>query len=190
MTTQEKQEMNNANEKRSGWKHKLVHELIAYWLNVLYLTIFFSVFTSYRRLLMAHYDISYTEWGISLIKALILAKVILIVDLLRISHSLEDRPLIVPTLYKTFIFSLFVALFAIMESAIRGFLQGKGLGGALDHLLSQGTSEFLSRCLVAFCAFIPYFAFKEIGRVLGKGELGELFFRKNRPGKVVWMDEK
>jgi len=186
MTSQE----HNANEKKNGWKHKIVHELVAYWVNVLYLTLFFSVFTSYRRLLMAHYDIGYAEWGISLIKALVLAKVILIVDLLRITHSLEDRPLIVPTLYKTFVFSLFVALFAVVESAIRGFLQGKGLEGALDHLLSQGTSEFLSRCLVAFCAFIPYFAFKELGRVLGKGKLGELFFRKNRSGKVVWINEE
>jgi hypothetical protein len=145
MTSKEKG-MNNANDKKKAWKHKLVHELIAYWLNVLYLTLFFSMFTSYRRLLMAHYDISYTEWGISLIKALILAKVILIVDLMRISHNLENRPLIVPTLYKTFFFSLFVALFAVLESAIRGFLEGKGLGGALDHLLRHGTSEFLSRC--------------------------------------------
>jgi len=182
--------MNNKNEKKNGWKHKIIHELVAYWVNVLYLTVFFSMFTSYRRLILAHYDISYAEWGISLIKALILAKVILIVDLLRISHSLEDRPLIVPTLYKTFAFSLCVALFAVVESAIRGFLQGKGLEGALDHLLSQGTNEFFARCLVAFCAFIPYFAFKELGRVLGKGKLGEFFFRKNRSGKVVWIDKE
>ncbi len=184
MTSQEK-ETNNANENRSGWKHKLVHELIAYWLNVLYLAVFFSVFTSYKRIILANYEISYAEWGISLIKALILAKVILIVDLLRMSHSLEDRPLIVPTLYKTFIFSLWVALFAVVESAIRGFLQGKGLEGALDHMLSEGTDEFLARSIVAFCAFIPYFAFKELGRVLGKGKLGELFFQKRTLGDVV-----
>jgi hypothetical protein len=145
------------------------------------------VFTSYRRIILAHYEISYAEWGISLIKALILAKVILIVDLLPISHRLEDKPLIIPTLYKTFTFSLWVALFALVESAIRGFLQGKGLAGALDHLLSEGAYEFFARCLVAFCAFIPYFAFKELGRELGKGKLGELFFRKKRSGKMVWV---
>ncbi len=177
--------MNNTNEKGSGWKHKLVHELIAYWLNVLYLAVFFSVFTSYKRIILSGYEISYAEWGISLFKALILAKVILIVDMLRMSHSLEDKPLIVPTLYKTFAFSLWVALFAVVESAIRGFLQGKGLEGALDHLLSDGTNEFLARCVVAFCAFIPYFAFKELGRVLGKGKLGELFFQRRTIGEDV-----
>ncbi|HUL38413.1 MAG TPA: hypothetical protein VLW47_12060 [Thermodesulfobacteriota bacterium] len=71
-----------------------------------------------------------------------------------------------------------IALFAAVESAIRGFLHGKGLDGALDHLLSEGTHEFFAKCLVVFFAFIPFFAFKELGRVLGKGKIWQLFFRK------------
>ncbi len=33
--------MSNADKKKSGWKHEVFHEMIEYWLNVLYLTIFF-----------------------------------------------------------------------------------------------------------------------------------------------------
>jgi hypothetical protein len=170
--------MSNTNGKKSSLKDKLVHEMIAYWINVLYLTTFFSVFTSYRRLILAHYYISYTSWGISLIKALVLAKVIMIGDLFHFGRNLENKPLIFPTLFKTFMFTLWVVLFAVVESAIRGFLHGKGLNGALDHLLSDGTHEFFAKCLVVFFAFIPYFAFKELGRVLGKGKIWQLFFRK------------
>ena len=71
-----------------------------------------------------------------------------------------------------------MALFALVESSIRGFLHGKGLAGALDHLLSEGTHEFFAKCLVVFVAFIPFFAFKELGRVFGKGIIWGLFFRK------------
>jgi hypothetical protein len=70
--------MSSANEKKRGWKHKLVDEMIEYWLNVLYLAIFFAVFTNYRRIILAHYGISYYNYGISVIKALILAKVIMV----------------------------------------------------------------------------------------------------------------
>jgi len=172
--------MSNANKKKTGWRHKLLHEMIEYWINVLYLAIFFSVFTSYRRIILAHYQISYANWGISLIKALVLAKVIMAGGLFQFGRSLEDKPLIFPTLFKTFSFTLWVALFVVVESAIRGFLHGKGLAGALDHLLSEGTHEFFAKCLVVFFAFIPFFAFKELGRMLGKGKIWELFFQRKK----------
>jgi hypothetical protein len=98
--------------------------------------------------------------------------------------------LIVPTLYKTVAFTLWVALFAVVESAVRGFLQGKGLAGALDHLLSEGKHEFFAKCLVVFIAFIPFFAFKELGRVLGKGKLGELFFRRKPLTEAAPVDTR
>jgi len=175
--------MNKSNEKKGGWKRKLLHEMTEYWLNVLYLAIFFTVFTSYRRLLMAHYNISYTNYGISLIKALVGAKIIMLGSLLRFGRGLENKPLIFPTLFKTFAFTLWVLLFTVVESAIRGFLQGKGLEGALDHLLREGTHEFYAKCLVVFVAFIPYFAVRELGRVLGRGKLRELFFGR-RPAAL------
>ena len=166
------------NVEKAGWKDKLFLEMTAYWINVMYLTILFAVFTSYRRLILANYDISYSNWGISLIKALVLAKVIMVGSLFHFGRSLENKPLIFLTLYKSVMFTLWVALFALVESAIRGFLHGKGLAGASDHLLSEGTHEFFAKCLVVFVAFIPFFAFKELGRVLGKGKIWGLFFRK------------
>jgi hypothetical protein len=170
--------MNKMNEEKAGWKHKLFLEMTAYWINVVYLTILFSVFTSYRRLILANYDISYSNWGISLIKALVLAKVITVGSLFHFDRSLENKPLIFSTLFKSIMFTFWVVLFALVESAIRGFLHGNGLVGALDHLLSEGTDEFYAKCLVVFVAFIPFFAFKELGRVLGKGKIWGLFFRR------------
>ena len=173
--------MTKTNMEKEGWKHKLFLEMTAYWINVAYLTLLFAVFTSYRRLILAHYDISYSSWGISLIKALVLAKVIMVGSLFHFDRVLENKPMILPTLLKSFLFTFWVGLFALVESAIRGFLHGKGLAGALDHLLSEGTHEFFAKCLVVFVAFIPFFAFKELGRVLGKGIIWGLFFRKG-PG--------
>ena len=166
------------NKKKTGWKHKLFLEMTAYWINVVYLTISFAVFTSYRRLILAHYDITYSNRGISLIKALVLAKVIMVGSLFRFDRSLENKPLIFATLFKSVMFTIWVALFALVESTLRGFLHGKGLAGALDHLLSEGTNEFYSKCLVVFVAFIPFFAFRELARVLGKGIIWGWFFRK------------
>ena len=80
--------MTKPNEKKRGWKEKLFLEMVAYWINVVYLTILFAVFTSYRRLILANYDISYSNWGISLIKAMVLAKVIMVGSVFKFGRSL------------------------------------------------------------------------------------------------------
>ena len=166
------------NEKQVNWKRRLFLEFTTYWINVLYLTILFSVFTSYKRLILANYSIGYSNWGISFIKALILAKVVMIGGLVHLGRRLETKPLIIPTFFQSALFTGWVMLFAVAESAIRGILDGKGLAGALDHLLAEGTNEFYAKCLLVFVAFIPFFAFKELSRVVGKGIIWGLFFRK------------
>jgi hypothetical protein len=170
--------MSNTSDNKKGLKEKIVLEMIAYWINVLYLALVFTAFTSYKRLILANYYISYSNWGISLIKAMVLAKVIMVGGIFHFGRGLDNKPLILPTLYKTFAFTLWVVFFAVVESAIRGFLHGKGMEGVLDHLLNEGIHEFFAKCLVVFSAFIPFFAAKELGRVLGKGKMWELFFRK------------
>jgi hypothetical protein len=69
--------MTKMKEQKAGWKHKLFLEMTAYWINVLYLTILFAVFKSYRRLILANYDITYSNWGVSpLLKRWFLPKVL------------------------------------------------------------------------------------------------------------------
>ena len=167
-----------SNKKKTGWKQKIFHELIEYWLIVLYLAIFFGVFTNYRRLILAHYQISYTAYGFSVIKALVLAKVIMVAESLHLDRGLEDKPLIVPTLYKAFLFTVCVALFNVVESMIRSVIHGSGLMGAVSEFTSRFGYELLGGALVVFFAFIPFFAARELGQVLGRGMIGKLFFQR------------
>jgi hypothetical protein len=166
--------------KATAIKDKIVLEMVAYWINVAYLTLFFAVFTSYRRIILAGYNITYDNWGISFLKAMVLAKVVMVGSMLRFGQSLETKPLILSTIYKTFAFTIWIIVFTAIESSARGLLAGKGLAGALDHLMSEGVHEFFGKCLVVFCAFIPFFAFKELGRVLGKGKIWDLFFSRRK----------
>jgi hypothetical protein len=171
--------MNTSNEKRRGLKQKIRHEMINYWLLVLYLAVFFGFFTSYRRLLMAHYGISYEEYGISVIRALVLGKVVLVADALRLGRGFEEKPLIVPTLYKTLLFTVWVAVFDVAESLVRGLIGGLGPKGAVDELGTRFHYEWLSRVLVIFSAFIPLFAVRELRRVLGDEVMGIFFQRRS-----------
>jgi hypothetical protein len=146
------------------------------------MAIFFGVFTNYRRLILAHYQISYEDYGISLIKALVLAKVVLVAKKLRLGQRFDDKPLIAPTLYKSFLFTICVAIFGVVESMIRAFLGGRGLTEAIDEVMSKFDYEWFAGALVVFFAFIPFFAAIELTKVLGEGTIAKFFFR----GRSTW----
>ena len=172
----------NDDEKRSGVKEKLIHEVKEMLVIFLYLALFFCAFTTYRLLVMKEMGLSYFHYGFALIKALVLAKVILLGQYARVVKIFNDRPLIVPTLYKVILFSLFALAFEILEHVIGGFLHGKGMLGAWQEIMSAGRDELLARTLVLLVAFVPFFAFGEIGRVLGEGRLSGLFLHKRPEG--------
>lgn len=164
-----------------AFKTKLLEELAEYGFNVLYLTIAFAAFTAYRRLLLAAHDIDYTDYGIAFIEGLILGKVIMLGSVFRLGRGLEDKPLIIPTLYKTVVFTLFVGVFALAEHAIKGLLTGKGAAAGLTAFTAQGYEMILANGLVVFVALIPFFAVKELGRVMGREKIWALFLRPRKP---------
>ena len=149
-----------------GWKHALVHELIEYWINFAYLTVFLAAFVWYRRLT---------------IEAAVLAKVIMVGDILRLGRGLERKPLILPTLYNTVVFSIWVGLFSLLEATVRGLWHKQGLTSGFEEIASKGWYEVLAWAIVLFVAFVPFFALRELDRVLGEGRLRALFWRRLSP---------
>jgi len=170
--------MDNPKVGARGWKAKLSHELIEYWINVVYLALVFASFTVYRRLLLAAHDIVYTDYWVALIEALLLGKVIMIGGVLRLGRGLEDKPLIYPILYKTVVFAVLVALFKVIEHGIKGLWHGDGIIGGLAEIAEKGVEVTLANTLVVLVALVPFFAVKELGRVLGPKKMWDLFFRK------------
>ncbi|MDD4893736.1 MAG: hypothetical protein PHW54_00280 [Candidatus Omnitrophica bacterium] len=161
-------------------KEKFWREFKAYWLNVLYITLCFTVFVDYARLILAHHEIKYAHYGISVINGLILGKVILIAEHLKVGQGFEDKPLIIPTLYKSFLFTLCVLLLGTIELTIRTLIQTHNPATIVDALISKISYAWFAKILIVFVVFIPFFSMKELSRVLGEGKISALFF-KSRP---------
>jgi hypothetical protein len=70
------------------------------------LSLFFLVFRIYTRLIPAEYRIDYFRYG-------------------RLGERYRNRPLIVPTVYRTIRFSIFALAFAIVQHLILGAVHGK-----------------------------------------------------------------
>lgn len=163
--------------KKTGFKDKIRHGMIEYGINVIYLTLVFAAFTEYRRLILASHDIVYTDYGVAFIEAFILGKVIMIGAVFRLGRGLEEKPLIYPAIYKAVVFSIFVGVFKIIEHLIKVLWNGGGIAEGFVGLSESGALEVLANSLVVFVAFIPFFAVKELGRVMGAKKMRTLFFQ-------------
>jgi hypothetical protein len=162
----------------TGWKRKVAHEMVEYLLNFVYLAFFLVTFAWYRRLILAEYAIPYSNYWVPLVEAAVLAKVIMVGDIMRLGRGLERTPLLVPTLYRTVVFSALVGVFSVLEHTGGALLHGKGLTEGLAELASKGRFELLAQCVVIFGAFVPFFAFKELEGAVGHDKLRDLFWRR------------
>ena len=165
----------------AGLKERAIDEFKLFWIITLYLWVFLGSFTVYRRLIVAETGAAYLHYGIALIEALIIAKVILIGKMFAFTRRFEDKPLFVPVLYKSLLFGVLVILFGIIEHLVEGWIHKQGLWGGLRDIAEIGGYELSARVLVLIVAFVPFFAFAEIGRVLGAGRLAAMFFSKRGP---------
>ena len=59
--------------------------------------------------------------------------------------------------YKTVLFSLLVAVFTVVEHAIKGLWMGKGLAAGVMGFLEKGFHELLAGSLIIFVALLPFF---------------------------------
>ena len=107
--------------KARGLKERALEELKVYWIITLYLWLFLGLFTVYRRLVVAETGTAYLHYGIALIEAMVIAKVVLIGRLFGFSRRFEERALIVPVSYKSVLFGLLVMLFGVVEHLVAGW---------------------------------------------------------------------
>ena len=163
-------------ETKAGFRERFIREIRRYLVMAAFLAVFFGAFTTYRRLVLAEYQIGYFEYGWAIIKALILAKVILIGELLHVGERFEDRPLLVSTFWKTLNFGLLIVAFAVLERVVAALIHHRPLGEEFQLTGPQGY-EILARIPLEVIALIPLCAFRELARVLGEDRLEQLFLR-------------
>ena len=172
--------MTTDNPKKATLKQKAVHELEEFGAIFLYLAFFFCAVATYSMLLLKQYQVPYYSFAISLINALIVAKVILIGQYAHLGKRRESRPLFQVAIYKAFLFTLLVFAFHILEESIKRLFHGDAIAASSRSIRID---ELLARSLVVFCTFVPLFAFLELRRVLGEETFSDMLFRTGAMAK-------
>jgi hypothetical protein len=157
-------------------RKKAVHELKEFAIVTAFLYVCFSSLTLLKVAILHGEGISYTPYGLAAVKAVILAKFILIGQGLHIGGEYASRPLIWPTISKAFAFFLFLCVLTIIEEVVVGTIHGLSVSASLAELSGAHLAETLVRIFILFLILVPYFAFRTLGELLGEGNLAKLFF--------------
>lgn len=156
---------------------KIAQEVRRLLLYAAFFFLFFSAFTIYRRLIVGEELVSYIHFGYNLVESLVLSKIILLGQYFRLGERFSGKPLIVPTLYKTLIFTFFVMLFDVLERFVLGFFQHRPLESIYQKLQGEGAEEIAAELFVMAFVFVFFFALSEIDKELFGEKLFDKFFK-------------
>ena len=155
---------------------RAVDEVRRFVVMFLYLWVLFGLFALHQMIILHQEGMNFTTQGFALVNALVLAKVMLIAEDLRIGHWLRSRPLIYPILGESLIFTVVFICFHVVEHLVIGLFKGETLRESVPVIGGGGLAGLLSVAMIFFVALIPFFAFRNLSRELGADRLKGLLF--------------
>ena len=155
---------------------------------VAYLWVLLSVLELHKWVILRQHHIAYEmgfKVGVSLINAVVLGKVIFIVEELHVAEHLSYRPIAFPVLYKSAAFSIILICFHIVEEVLVGMFHGKTITQSIPVIGGGGVEGILLMGVIAFVVLIPFFAFREFARLVGEDELKSLILGRGTKAEPV-----
>ena len=173
---------NAVNTNKTRLKEKAVEEGKRFAVLSIYLWALLMVFEIHKSLVLraAGSDFGY-RFGFALVKALILAKFLLIAERLHVPKPIKEKALVYSILFKAVLCSAILVSLDILEEVILGKFHGKSFAQSLPAIIGDNFRGLLLLTIIGFVVLIPLFAFTELGSALGEDELYRILF-KHQPG--------
>jgi hypothetical protein len=158
-------------------KEKASDEFKRFIFIFLYLWVVFALLSLHKSFVLSQHHLDYQEHAFAFVNALVFAKVLLIAEHFHLGTRFADKPLIYPILHKSFVFTAISIGFHTTETALVGLWHGKTITDSLAVTGLGNALGILSWGIMSFIVLLPFFGFREIGRVIGRKELWNLIFK-------------
>jgi len=145
---------------KRGLKQRIVDEVVKFLIAALYLWVVFGVFALHESVVSGKNHIDFHFYGLAVVNALILGKVMLVAGDLHFADWFKDRPLFYPILCKAVAFAILFLVFYFAEEVIVGTVKGKTIRESIPTIGGGSPSDVLFVGIILSIALIPFFAFK------------------------------
>ena len=141
-----------------------------------YLWVCFVAIEIFKTAVLREQGVAYLPLGVAILKALVMAKFILIGKAVRVGERVEPQVLAHRILWKSTAFLLLLMVFSVLEELVLSLVHGHGLSGFITGFSARPLGEMLAPSVLMLLVLIPLIAFEEIDRALGEGSLSRLLF--------------
>jgi hypothetical protein len=164
-------------------KSRLLSFIVKELREVLPPTIFFGVgfnlIVLTTDLILADYLVSFGNFVIATMAALVVGKAVLVANALPFLRRFDEAPLIRPVLFKTIVYWAVVFLVRFLEKLIEYFLAGGTLNGIPEHVATHFSwHRFVAIQIWIFVLFLVYTSVIELNARFGDGLMFKIFFTK------------
>jgi len=162
---------------------KLKEELRKVLVTALFFATGFCLIIVAERLFTRGSSIEVAGFARALIGGLIVAKVLLLVDMIPFVNAFPHKPLIHNIVWKSTLYISASVVFVYLEPFVKHLFKGLGLLAshalAWQELMRPRTGAIMIFLLMLLVAFVTM---REISRVVGRDELKQMFFgERHRP---------
>jgi len=155
----------------------VLREIISIARTATYFATVFILLMIMKKLNLADYDIAFTGISQALIGALIMSKVIILMDLISLGPWVQRQPPIVDVILRTILYTLGVAVVMILEKAFESRHKAGGFTEGISFVLShRDIYHVWATTIGAGASIFMYNAWTVVKRKLGKNGLAKLFF--------------
>ena len=116
---------------------KVLHELVVIARTATYFAIVFLFMMVLKKLYLKDYDIEFTGVSQALIGALIMSKVILLLELISLGPWVQRQPPVVDVCLRTLMYSAGVLVVVVLEKAFEARHEVSGFGNAIAHVIDN-----------------------------------------------------
>ena len=157
---------------------RALHQAKEFAAMFLYLWVLFSLFAIYKSIVRIEYPLNYPSQSLAFANAFVLAKVMLVAEDFHFGSRFQDRSLAYPIVHKAFVFTFILLCFYIVEHVVFGVWEGLSVNDSFPRFGGKGLEAIVAIALIIFVVLLPYCAFREIGRVVGRDALRSLLFNR------------
>jgi cytochrome bd-type quinol oxidase subunit 2 len=167
--------LNNPTTAKPSLRHRATEELKEFLILSLHLYVCLGAIIIMKSAILKDVGVEFDAWGVAAIKALLLAKFMLIGKAMRLGEN-KSQPLVWPTIYQSLLTLFLLIVLTTLEEILVGELHHRTVSESLTHVAGDRLDIVLATFLIMFLILVPYFAFRNLAEVLGRGVLTRLFF--------------
>lgn len=158
-----------------SWKVKIINELKSVGIATIYFLTWFGTLMLIKVLLLKDYNIEFTDVSMVFVGALVVAKVILIMEYIPLGSWVKKQPAYVDVILRTVLYSLGVLVILIIEKGLEGSSEYGGFISSVIQTFNHADIYHVwVNTIVVFGALLSFNFLTLVRTRLGKGGLFQM----------------